>query len=176
MKTNKQKQLVDSYLSQFGKEVIMLYQDIISFLSELGYYPKKVGPSISFINDVHGKQIVKFGASIKKSEAPTPWFSLRFSSCNDYSQRFADIVRDTIIKVTANNVHRHARCLTGECAGCKGEPESHIYSYAFPDGKRITSCGIYAIKIPVITMDDVNEINMLIQEEHEHLKKNEMHT
>ena len=46
-----------------------------------------------------------------------------------------------------------------EYTRCKGEPESHIYSYTFPDGERITSCGVYATKIPEITIDDVNEIN-----------------
>jgi len=85
MKTKRQKELVNSYLSQFESDVQPLYQDIIMYLSELGYYPKKAGPSISFVNDIHGKQIAKMGTKINKNKAPAPWFSLRFSACKDYS-------------------------------------------------------------------------------------------
>jgi len=173
MKTKKQKELVESYLSPFENGIQLLYQDIILYLSELGYYPKKAGPSISFTNDTHGKQIAKIGTDINKNEDHAPWFTLRFSACKDYSQRFADIVRDAIIKVTANNQYRLARCTTGECNGCKGEPDSHIYTSILPNGEKIASCGAYAIKIPNISTDDINEIKELIKEEHEYLVKHE---
>jgi len=173
MKTKKQKELVESYLSPFESGIQLLYQDIILYLSELGYYPKKAGTSISFTNDIHGKQIAKIGTSINKNKAHTPWFSLRFSACKGYSQRFADIVHDAIIKVTANNPYRLARCTTSECNSCKGESDSHIYTSILPNGERMTSCGAYAIKIPNISIDDLNEIKELIKEEHEYLVKHE---
>ena len=173
MKTKKQEELVNSYLSQFGNEIKSLYQDIILFLSELGYYPKKAGSSISFTNDIHNKQIAKIGTNIRKNQAPSPWFSLRFSACSDYSQRFAKIVRDTIVKVTANNPYRLARCTTGECNDCKGEADSHIYTSTLPNGEQIASCGVYGIKIPNISAGDINEIKKLIKEEHEYLIKHE---
>jgi len=175
MKTKKQEELVNTYLSQFGNEIKSLYEDIILFLSELGYNPKKAGPSISFTNDIHNKQIAKMVTIIRKNQAPSPRFSLRFSACKDYSQRFADIVRDAIIKVTANNPHRLARCTTGECGerNCKGKPDSHIYKHILPTGEHITSCGAYAIAIPDITADDISEIKKLIREEHEYLMKHE---
>jgi len=169
MKTKKQEELVQSYFSQFEKEVQLLYQDIILHLCELGYYPKKAGESISFTNKTHNKQIVKFGTQIRKNQKPSPLFSLRFSSCKDYSQRFADIVRDTIIKATANNPHRLARCAGGECNRCEGEPESHIYTSVLPDGEKIASCGSYGIRIPNISVDDIDEIKELICKEHEYL-------
>jgi len=173
MKTKKQKELIKSHLSPFESRIQLLYQDIILYLSELGYRPKKAGSSISFTNDVHGKQIAKIGTDINKNEAHAPWFSLRFSACKGYSQRFADIVRDAIIKVTANNQYRLARCTTGECNGCKGESGSHIYTSILPNGERLASCGAYAIKIPNISIDDLNEIKELIKEEHEYLVKHE---
>ena len=175
MKTKKQEELVKSYLAQFENEISLLFQDLAMYLSELGYNPKKVGPSISFTNDIHGKQIqiAKFGVSTKKNETPVLWFALRFSACKDYSQRFTDIVRDTIIKVTTTNPHRLANCVIGKCNACPGEPDSHIYTSVLPNGEKISSCGGYALKIPNISADDVSEIKMLIKEEHEYLISHE---
>ena len=169
MKTKKQEALVNSYLLPFEDGTKSLYMDIISYLNDLDYYPKKSGPSISFTNDMHNKQIAKIGVSIRKNHAPSLWFSLRFSACKDYSQRFADIVRDTILKVTATNPHRLANCITGKCNACEGMPDSHIYASVLPNGEHISSCGGYAIKIPNMSIDDVDEIKKLIKEEHEYL-------
>ena len=174
MKTKRQEELVNAYLSQFGDEIKPLYSDIILFLSELGYYPKKAGSSLSFVNAIHNKQIVKIGTRIKKNQAPLPIFLLRFSACKDYSEKFADIVSSAIIKHTKNNTYRLARCITNECDLCKGETESHIYMHTFPDGEIKTSCGVYAIEVPSITADDVIEIKKLIKEQHEYLAEHEV--
>ena len=174
--TKKQEKLVSVYLSQFEDETKCLYRTITNFLCELGYYPSKAGASISFKNATHNKQIAKMGTIIKKNQVSSPKFSLRFSSCQDYSQRFAKLVHDTIIKVTANNRYRLARCLTGECSNCCGEPDAHIYKSVLSNGENIASCGVYAIEIPHLTAGDIDEIKQLINKEHEYLMKHEVNT
>lgn len=174
--TKKQEELVNAYLSQFENEAKQLFGKIISFLCEMGFYPRKAGTSISFVSAIHNKQIAKIGAHIKKGQMPTPKFSMRFSSSNAYSQRFTKIVHDAVVKVTASNHYRLARCLTGECSVCHGEPEAHIYKSILPNGEVITSCGVYAIEIPNITVDDFDEIKQLITKEHEYLVSHEANT
>ena len=73
--------------------------------------------------------MVKMG--IKKGKLAVPFLALRFSACRDYSTRFADIVMSLIIKYP----HKIPGCLEKKCSWCPGEPESHIYSYTFPDGE-----------------------------------------
>lgn len=41
MKTNKQQELVDSFLDTLDHELGSLYREIVMCLSELGYYPRK---------------------------------------------------------------------------------------------------------------------------------------
>jgi len=176
MLTKKQDELVNVYLSQFEDETKNLYREIATFLCELGFYPKKAGASISFTNTIHKKQIAKMGTNIRKNQTPSPKFSMRFSSCKDYSQRFTKIINDTLVKVTASNRYRLARCLTGECSGCPGEPDAHIYKSVLPNGEHITSCGVYTIEIPRITADDIDEIKHLIKKEHDYLMKREINS
>ncbi len=167
MKTKKQEEIVYSFLSALGDEVRPLYQDIVVCLSELGYYPQKEKSNISFKHDLHHKQIAKMG--IKNNKALLPFFALRFSACRDYSQRFADIVGAAITKYP----HRAARCPSGGCNFCKGEAVSHIYTYMFPDGESKAHCGSVALEIQKMTVDDIEEIKKLIQEEHAYLVKHE---
>jgi len=170
MKTKKQEELVDSYLSQLEDEMKPLYHEIIIYLSELGYNPKKDKSNISFKHDLHNKQMAKMGINISKKKGSSPFFSLRFSACRRYSQRFADIVSAFIIKYPT----RAAWCTTSKgCNYCGGEAETHVYTYIFSDGVSKSHCGAYAIEIPDITVNDISEIKKLIKEEHEYLLKHE---
>jgi len=54
-----------------------------------------------------------------------------------------------------------------------GEPETHIYTYTFPNGESKSHCGAYVLEIPSITVKDMGEIKKLIKEEHEYLLKHE---
>jgi len=167
MKTKKQEELVSNYLSELDAETGSLYGEIIRYLSELGYNPVKQKSSISFKHNLHNKQIAKIG------RGKTHFFSLRFSACRGYSQRIADIVSAAIVKVTANNPHRLARCLTVECNYCQGEASTHVYTHTYPDGETKTSCGAFAMKIPNMTSEDIPEIRQLIKEEHDYLMEHE---
>lgn len=167
MKTERQKELINSFLSALEDEFKPLYQDIIVYLSELGYNPQKEKSNISFKHDLHNKQIVKMG--VKKSKEPYPFFSLRFSACKDYSQRFSDIVSSAIIKYPS----KAPGCISNGCHYCMGEPETHIYTYTFPNGERKLHCGAHVFEIPSITVKDMGEIKKLIKEEHEYLLKHE---
>ena len=169
MKTKKQEELVNSYLSQFENEIKPLYQDIILFLSKLGYNPKKEKQSISFKHDLHNKQIAKMGINVNKKKGVSPFFSLRFSACRGYSQRFVDIVSAYILKYPT----RIAGCLDNKCNYCKGESDTHVYTYTFSAGEQKSHCGAYAVVIPNITNDDMNEIKKLVMEEQEYLMKHE---
>lgn len=163
MKTKKQEELINSYLSAVGDEFKPLYGEIIGFLSELGYYPQKEKSNISFKHDLHNKQIAKLG--IKKNKEQSSFFALRFSACSGYPEKFTKIVSDAVIKYPS----RVPGCLEGKCVYCMGKPDTHVYSYTFPDGTRKSHCGAYALEIPDITADDIGELKKLIEEEHKYL-------
>jgi len=165
MKTKKQEERIDAYLSQFEDAVRPLYYDIVLYLSELGYNPKKEKASISFKHELHTKQMAKMGTKVSKARGVFPFFSLRFLACRGYSQRFADIVRAYIVKYPT----RAARCVDGGCDYCRGEVHGHVYAYTFPGGKTRAYCGAYAVEIPDMGAEDVAEIKKLIREEHAYL-------
>jgi hypothetical protein len=167
MKSKKQEELVNSYLSMVGDEIRPVYRDIVIYLSELGYYPKKEKNNISFKHDLHNKQMAKM--CMKGSKVSSPFFALRFSACKGYSQRFANIVSANIIKSPSKT----PGCLVNSCNNCKGEPAAHVYTYTFSDGETKSHCGAYALEIPDITANDLDEIKKLIKEEHEFLVKHE---
>lgn len=167
MKTKKQEELVNSFLSALGDEIRPLYHEIIMYLSELGYNPKKEKSSISFKHDLHNKQMAKMG--FKGNKEHNPFFSLRFSACREYSQRFANIISANIIK----NPSKIPRCIANNCNYCSGESDTHIYTYTFLNGERRAHCGAYALEIPDITAEDIGEIKKLIKDEHNYLLKYE---
>ena len=159
--TKNREQLINSYLSPFDDDLTSLYRDIISCLSEIGYSPKKEKSSISFKHDLHNKQIAKIGIKTNKKTESSLFFSLRFSACREYSQRFSDIVRSYIAKYPS----RTARCTDNNgCEFCAGRPDTHVYAY-----EKSLHCGAYAVEIPDITASDLDEIRKLISEEHEYL-------
>jgi hypothetical protein len=167
MKTKKQEELVNSFLSLLGDDIRPLYHDIVMYLSELGYDPKKEKSSISFKHDLHNKQMAKIG--FRRNKGNPPFFALRFSACRGYSQRFNDIVGAAVAKPPFHE----AQCTKNCCNNCAGEAETHVYTYIYPDGKIEFHCGAYALEIPDITADDIGEIQRLIKEEHEYLLKHE---
>jgi len=167
MKTKKQEELINSFLSNLEDEIKPVYRDIVIFLSDFGYNPKKEGQRISFKHDQHNKQIAKMGMT--RSKSPSPVFMLRFSACYGYSQRFADIVSANITKYPG----KAPGCMENNCNYCAGKSDTHIYTYIFPDGESKSHCGAYALEIPDITADDMEEIRKLIKEEHEYLLKHE---
>ena len=169
MKTKKQEELLNTYLSAFDDDTASLYKEIALYLSGLGYNPKKVKSGISFKHDLHNKQMAKMGVKVNRKTGTTPFFSLRFSACRDYSQRFAEIVGEFAAKYPA----RTAGCVTGGCNYCGGGAGTHVYTHKLPNGETGYHCGAYAIEIPDITPGDIAEIKKLIKEEHEYLLANE---
>lgn len=167
IKTKKQRELIEQYLSQLAGEEQKVYRELIEYLSELGYNPKKEGLRISFKHDSHNKQIAKIGMS--KGKQPRPIFKLRFSACRDYSGRFKDIVNKAVSKDNFNE----SRCIYGNCDFCAGEAKSHVYAGETPDGTLRYHCGSSALEIPDIKAEDSVEIKRLMKEEHIYLMKNE---
>ena len=165
MKTKKQEELINLYLSTFEETDRTLYLKIILYLSELGYNPQKQRSNIVFKHDSHSKQIGKMG--LKKDLSP--FFQLRFSACRGYSARFDSIVGDAVSKKKP----REANCLKGECNWCAGEPLTHVYIYTAPNGEKKYHCGAVPLEIPHITANDIEEIKRLIYEEHVYLMKHQ---
>ena len=137
----KQEELLNSYLSQLGDEIRPLYKTIALFLSEHGYNPKKEKLGISFKHNLHNKQIAKMGV---KGNVCDPFFSMRFSACRGYSQRFTDVVNEAAVKLSA----RIARCINSGCDWCEGKADTHVYICDLPDGERKYMCGAFALEIP----------------------------
>ena len=170
MKTKKQEELVNSFLSEIDEGSRPLYQDIILYLSELGYNPKKEKSGISFKHNLHNKQMAKMSIKTNKRQGSHPYFALRFSACRGYSQRFLDVVCSYITKYPA----RSSQCINnGGCNFCAGDAVTHVYEYTFPNGESKLHCGAYAVEIPNITVNDIAEIKSLIREEHNYLLKHE---
>ncbi|MHB1153480.1 MAG: hypothetical protein ACYCWE_15510 [Eubacteriales bacterium] len=167
MKTKRQEELVNNFLSALDDEIRPYYQDLILYLSELGYHPQKERSAILFKHDLHNKQMAKM--SLKKNKMQTPYFALRFSACRGYSKKFTDIVSAAVINYPA----RAARCINNGCSFCRGEAASHVYTSTFSDGEIKTHCGAYVLEIPDITPVDIGEIKNLIKEEHTYLLKHE---
>lgn len=164
MMTVKQEKLVNSFLSDIDEQIKPLYYEIISYLSSLGYNPKKEKSSLSFKHTLHNKQIAKIS-----SRDNLPVFALRFSACRDYSQRFEDIVKAYIVKYPT----RSSRCTGDGCNYCGGTAETHVYTAVFSNCEIRTHCGSYALEIPDLRPDDIGEIKQLIQQEHTYLLENE---
>lgn len=167
MKTKRQEELINSFLSVVGDQIKPLYQEIIVYLSEMGYNPQKQRSYIIFKHDLHNKQMAKTGIGINKDKSP--FFALRFSACRGYSQRFTNIVSMAVDRAN----FRKALCLDNGCKYCGGEADTHVYTYEFADGESRSHCGAVALEIPNITADDISEIKKLIREEHEYLLKHE---
>lgn len=165
MKTKKQEELVNTFLSELSEDIRPLYQRMILHLSQAGYTPHKQRSFIVFKHDLHNKQMAKIG--IKKN---VPFFALRFSACHGYPQKFADIVCAAIEKPS----FREAKCVQGACSYCNGEVTQRVYTHTFPNGAQKYHCGAVALEIPDITSSDVEDVKQLIVEEHDFLIKHEV--
>lgn len=162
--TVKQEELVNAFLATLDDQTRLVYSAIISHLTSLGYSPKKEKGNLSFKHSLHNKQMAKM--SIRKN---LPVFSLRFSACRGYSQRFEDIVKAFIVKYPT----RSSRCTGDGCSYCAGAAETHVYTAAFSDDDIRTHCGAYALEIPDPRPNDIEEIKSLIQQEHIYLLEHE---
>ena len=167
--TNKQEQLLNSFLAQLDPVFEEpLYREIAMYLSALGYNPKKQRSYLVFKHDLHGKQMAKMG--IKNNKSQTPYFSLRFSACQEYSQKFADAISAAVSKPH----FPQANCIHNDCNYCSGEAHTHIYTHTcLKNGTAKSLCGARQLEIPDISSDDMKEIKNLITEEHEYLIKHE---
>jgi len=170
MKTKRQKELVNAFLAQLDPAFeAPLYREIALCLSGHGYNPKKQRSYIVFKHDLHGREMAKMGIGWTKDHAP--YFSLRYSACKGYSQRFADVVRDYITK-NPNKLFPH--CEDGNCIFCGEGDRPPAYAYIFPDGESKALCGAKCLVIPGIKPEDMEEIKKLIKEEHVYLMKREV--
>lgn len=135
-------------------------------LSGLGYYPRKQRSYIVFKHDLHNKEMAKMGITWTKDASP--YFTLRFSACKGYSERFENIVRDYINK-NPNKLFPH--CENGRCVFRSDGERAPYYSAAFPDGEIRSCCGAKALVIPNDDLKAMEEIRKLIWEEHDYLIK-----
>ncbi|MCL2447271.1 MAG: hypothetical protein FWD06_10950, partial [Oscillospiraceae bacterium] len=93
-----------------------------------------------------------------------PFFALRFSACQNYSQTFADVISAAVAKPH----YPPANCMADGCGYCSGEAVTRVYTH---DGKHL--CGARQLEIPNIAPGDMAEIKRLIHEQHEYLLKHE---
>ena len=155
------KKAVDTFLSILNNDDLHVYKQLIDILNEYGYLPqhkKKIkGLVIAFSNPVHNRVIANMGIREKCTE---PFFGLRFPACIDYSDKFANVIRERIL--TRSNYL--ARC--SQCNFCKGDKYS--YTYKFPDGIIKASCGAYILEIPDVSENDIDEIKRLLEVQHKY--------
>ena len=153
---------INEFYEMISSEDKAVFQPIIEILLELGYTPLKKrtkGFILSFSNLAHNRVLARFGI---RDDAERAFFGLRFSSCINYSDKFANVIRDRIL--SSNN--RLAKC--EKCRYCKGD--KFVYTYVF-DGKSKAACGAFVLEIPNVTLSDVDEIKRVINEQHEYFMK-----
>ena len=167
MKTKKQADLVNTFLSDNTNEQTPLFYEIALYLSEIGYNPRKQRSSIVFNHDSHNKQIAKLG--IARTKDKSPYFALRFAASTGYSKRFVDLV----IAAVEQNGNQGAGCIIDNCNFCQGEPITHVYMNKRATGEAVTRCGTSPITIPNLSKRDIKDIKRLIWEQHVYLMKHE---
>jgi hypothetical protein len=154
---------IDTFYGMISCEEKLVFQPIINMLIELGYTPVKKqtkGYILSFSNLDHNRVLARCGI---RGGGGNAFFGLRFSSCANYSKKFADVVRSRILSSNS----RMAKC--SECGFCKGE--NFVYTYTFPNGETKAACGAFVLEIPDVTPDDIEEILRLMGEQHEYFMK-----
>jgi len=159
----KWEEFINEFYGMISNEEKLVYQPIIDTLIELDYTPMKKrtkGFILSFNNLAHNRVLARFGVREGGGKA---FFGLRFSSCKDYSDKFANVIRDRIL--SSNN--RLAKC--GQCGYCKGD--KFVYAFTFADGENKAACGAFVLEIPDIELSDVGEVKRLIKEQHEYFMK-----
>lgn len=152
--------LIDAFYGMISGEEKLVYQPIINRLLELGYTPMKKqtkGYILSFSNLAHNRVLARFGI---REGSGSAFFGLRFSSCTNYSGKFAEVIRSRIL----SSSNRPAKC--SECGFCKGD--KFVYTFTFPDGETKAACGAFVLEIPDVTTDDLDEINRLISQQHDY--------
>lgn len=165
MRTEKQRELVEGFLSAIEPEQGAVYRELIRHLSGLGYGPKKQRSAIVFTCPWHKKQIVKMGRDRKGQ----PFFALRFSACRGYSERFREIVRQAV----SGENYKEPGCMAKGEDFCKGPIGQRLYTYELPSGETRYHCGAKALAIPGLDAEDVPEIKALMEEEHRFLMEYE---
>jgi hypothetical protein len=118
------------------------------------------GYILSFSNLEHNRVLARCGI---REGSENAFFGLRFSSCTNYSDKFAEVVRGRILSSNS----RLAKCC--ECGFCKGD--KFVYTYTFPNGEIKTACGAFVVEIPDVSAEDIDEIKRLIQEQHAYFMK-----
>lgn len=154
---------IDLLQSLMDPDERAVYMPILHHLLSMGYRPAKqraragYAAAYCFKHPAHGKQIAK--TAITEEERRVR-FSLRFSACESYPPKLADILRKRF--EAYGEQYQAALCDT--CGYCKGE--THVYRYVFPDGQTRTLCGTYTIDLPDLTPGDIPDIQDLIEKQH----------
>ena len=154
---------INEFYEMISNEEKLVYQPIINALVDLDYIPlrkRTKGFVLSFNNLAHNRVLARFGVREGEEKA---FFGLRFSSCTNYSNKFAGVIRDRIL--SSNN--RLAKC--DKCGYCKGD--KFVYNYTFPNGESKSACGAFVLEIPDVGLSDVDEIKKLIDEQHKYFMK-----
>ena len=81
MRTLKQTEILEEYLSGLQPEQAQVWRELALYLAGLGYDLKRQRANLVFACSLHRKQIAKIGFD----KAGEPFFALRFSACRGYS-------------------------------------------------------------------------------------------
>ena len=173
----KNNELIPCFMSLLTDEEKLLYGQIINYLLELGYTPKKnkvQGYSLSFKHKKLNKTIARMG--IHGGKIPKTFFGIRFFACKSYSQKFYNAIEYEIVSRNgqyctekSSDVFLDKDSLAGKnrcgcCASCTGGGLGYYYKY--PGGKEVVRCGAYPIVLPNFDANDIDEVKSLLLEQH----------
>ena len=154
--TPNQKELIETLIGSVSDEQKSIYEEIVSYLIELGYIPRKQRVRdfmLSFKHKENGKVISKMG--IRKDAA---FFSVRFFACKSVSDKFLDALRSDIGGRDRQYTSKlplvpDAESMVKNKCGCCGDictGGGLGYYYRFSDYDIVSRCGAYPIVIPDI--------------------------
>jgi len=146
-----------------------LCEALFSYMESLGYLPQKAqvsGYVLDFVNRDFNRKIARIGIRPGKAHTEAFSFSLRFSASDSYSEKFQDAVRKKNTSANAIKEYNDPALSCESCGVCPDDPR--LYTYVYPDGQIVTSCGAYALPITGLTIDDMDEIKRLVAAQHEY--------
>ncbi|MBN2440238.1 MAG: hypothetical protein JXJ04_02805 [Spirochaetales bacterium] len=153
---------IGDYWDLLSDEEKIIYNKIYGHVVKLGYRPKKEkkkSVSYNFVHKVVKKSILKFS-----SEHGVPFLKLKFFAAKKYSEFFTEALRKTIEEFD----FKYTGCY--ECGKCKNTPQGYTINYE--DGRTFFRCGHELIELFGIDSNHINEINKLIEIQHEYYLKN----
>jgi len=157
--TEKQKVKVNNVIQKFPNEYNELFQEIVEYITSLGYIPKVNANETyaDFIKNKHGRVIMKIECGYEKPPAiKIPRLNIRLDALPKCTGIFEEAV-----------LH-FKKTFCPKCGKCDGK---YGLNYVLSNGGEIYTCR-HTIHIPSFNTDTISEIKQALKIQDDYLLKN----